>query len=290
MKKIIVFLSALVLSASFASAQSLENAGNVANEANTALVNGEYQKAIDGFKAALEEASQCQDEKAGELVSTCKQAIVMATWSYANNLVKGGDYANALTKIDETIKLAQENEDGETEMKAGDLKVQVLLAVSNAKIKEAGTAADPQAKVAAFKEAAESLDALIAIDPANGDAYLKKGQVMGNLGKTDAAIECFMKAKENGMDRAADQQLSKIYVKEANAKLKAKDYDGAIAAAEKSNEFQENANAYKIAGVACNSKKDFAGADKYLSKYLEFNPNDAQIKAAVTAIKAQLKK
>lgn len=290
MKKILVILSALAISASFASAQSLENAGNVATEANTALMNGEYQKAIDGFKAALDEASKCQDEKAAELAETCKQAIVTATWSYANSLVKGGDYANAMVQIDETIKLAQINEDGETEMKAGELKTQVLQAVANAKIKEAAAAADPQAKIAAYKEAAQNLDALIALDPADGDAYLKKGQVVSALGQKDLAIECFTKAKENGKEAAANKQLSNIFVKEASAKLKAKDFDGAIAAAEKSNSYLENANAYKIAGVACNSKKDFAGADKYLSKYLEFNPNDAQIKAAVTAIKAQLKK
>ena len=290
MKKILVFFSVLALSAGIASAQSFENATNVAKQANADLMDGEYQKAIDGFTAALDEALKCEGDGVGELVSTCKQGKVQAYWAYSNKLVKDGDLEGALVKIDETIKEAQAQEDGEIEMKAEELKLQLNQAIANAKIKEAASAADPQAKVACYNEAVKNLDAVLAANPNDGDAYLKKGQVMSALGKKAEAIECFTKAKENGMDKAADKQLSTIYVKEASAKLKAKDFDGAIAAANKSNEYLENANAYKIAGVACNSKKDLAGAEKYLSKYLEFNPGDAQIKAAVAAIQAQLKK
>ena len=69
------------------------------------------------------------------------------------------------------------------------------------------------------------------------------------------------------------KQLSNTYVKQAAALLKAKNYQGAVDAALKSNGYLENATAMKVAGTAASQLKKNEDAVKYLEKYLELSPN-----------------
>ena len=75
MKKIILTLAAVVLSAGLISAQDMSQATETAQTANEALVAKDYAKALEGFKQALSIAQACGEE-GEELVGTCKTVIL----------------------------------------------------------------------------------------------------------------------------------------------------------------------------------------------------------------------
>lgn len=293
MKRILMLAAIAAISASAAMAQDFEKATNLAKQANEALVNGDSKTAIDNFTAALTEAGQCTEEEASSLIENCKKGIAQANYSQANKLIENGSLEEAIAQLAATVTAAEESGDSDLIEKAVEKTQQLHQAIANAKIKAAGAEADPAAKAAAYKNAIEHLDAVLAKEPENGKAFLQKGQVLSAIGDRAGAVETFLKAKELGQETAANKQLSTIFLKDAAAKLKAKDFKGAVEAALKSNEFLESANAYKIAGTAANGAKDIAAAEKYLSKYLELAPDAkdaAQIKTAVAALQAALKK
>lgn len=293
MKRILMLAAIAAISASAAMAQDFEKATNLAKQANEALVNGDSKTAIDNFTAALTEAGQCTEEEASSLIENCKKGIAQANYSQANTLIENGNLEEAIAQLAATVTAAEESGDSDLIEKAVEKTQQLHQAIANAKIKAASKEADPAAKAAAYKNAIEHLDAVLEKEPENGKAFLQKGQVLSAIGNRADAVETFLKAKELGQETAANKQLSTIFLKDAASKLKAKDFKGAVEAALKSNEFQESANAYKIAGTAANGAKDIAAAEKYLSKYLELAPDAkdaAQIKTAVAALQAALKK
>lgn len=291
MKKVIVILSAVLLSAGIVSAQDFAKATELAKQANESLMAGDFAGAESNFQAALKEAGACTEEGAAELVATCKTGIAQTKYAAVNPLIEADQWKEAIAKLDEAIAVAKEYGEEELTGKAVEKKAQVLQAAANAEIKAGSAEKDPQAKAAHFTEALAYLEASLAEEPTNGKALISKGQVLATLGKKDQAIEAYLLAKENGEEAAAVKQLSNIYVKDASALLKGGKFKEAIAAAEKSAEYNpKNANAFKIAGVASQKAGDLAGAVEHLSKYLEIKPNDTQIAAAVTAMKAQLKK
>lgn len=293
MKKFIVLVSAALLSMGIASAQDMEKATNLAKEANEALVNGDYNAAISSFKAAMEEAAQCAEEGAADLLANCKKGYTMAHNALANALAKDGKLAEAIEQYKTVAKVAIENEEAEIAEKAQEKVLQLHQAIANAKMKAAGAEKEAAAKAEAYKEALSHLDALLENNSEDGKVMLQKGQVLNALGQKDAAIAAFEKAKELGQADSANKQLSTIYLKDANALNKAQKYKEAVAMALKSIECAPSANAYKIAGIASQKAGDIPAAVENLSKYLEVSPNAAdaaQIKAAVEALKAQLKK
>lgn len=293
MKKIVVFVSAVLVSMGIATAQDFEKATNLAKEGNEALSSGDFKLAVENFKAAAAEASQCAEDGAADLVANCKKGYVMAQNAYSQALYKEGKLEEAIAQAVETVKAAAENGEAEIGEKAAAFKLQLHQAIANSKMKAASAAADASAKVSAYKEALANLDEVIAAAPETAKAYLQKGQIYGALGQKEAAVEAFVKAKELGLEEQANKQLSTIYLKEAQAMSKAQKYADAISAALKSAEYSANGNAYKIAGVAAGKSADYKSAVQYLEKYLELTPNakDAeQMKAAIAAYKAQIGK
>ena len=293
MRKILVLAAVAAISAISVMAQDFAKATDLAKQANDALVGGDFQTAINDFAAAAAEAAQCSEEECAALIENCKKGIAQANYSLANSLIENGSLKEALEQLAVTAGAAEEAGEAELAEKAAEKTLQLHQAIANAKIKAAPKETDPAIKVATYKEALTHLDAVLEKETDNGRALLQKGQVLNAIGERVAAVESFLKAKECGQEEAADKQLSIIFLKDAAAKLKAKDFSGAVEAALKSNEFKESANAYKIAGTAANGAKDIAAAEQYLSKYLELAPDAkdaAQIKAAVTALQAALKK
>ncbi len=293
MKKIALLLTAAIAGISLAGAQDFQKATELAKQANEALTGGNAQTAIELFQTAATEASQCSEEGAAGLVENCKTGLAQSYYSYANTLIEEGKLDEAIGQLASAAKVAAEVGEEDLAQKAEEKTTQLHQAIANAKIKAAGAEKDAAAKLSTYKEAIQHLDEVLAKEIDNAKAYLQKGQVLSAINEKAQAVESYLKAAELGMADAANKQLSIIFLKEAAAKLKAKDLKGAVTAALKSNEYLESANAYKIAGTASNALKDIPAAEKYLSKYLELAPNakDAeQIKAAVTALRAALNK
>lgn len=292
MKKVIVLVSAALLSMGIASAQDFEKATNLAKEANEALVNGDFKLASENFKAAAAEAAACAEDDAQELVATCKKGYTQAQNAYAQALYKAGQLEEAIQQAGETVKVAAENGEEEIKEKAQAFKLQLHQAYANAKMKAAQKEQDAAAKVSAYKAALENLDEVLENNPAAAKVVLQKGQVLSALGKKEEAVAAFEKAKELGEADAANKQLSTIYLKEAQGFMKAQKYKEAVASALKSADYLPSANAYKIAGISAGKAQDYKAAVANLEKYLQMDPaaKDAEaMKAAIAGYKPLIK-
>ena len=260
MKKIILTLAAVILSAGIMSAQDMGQATETAQNANEALVAKDYATALSGFKQALTLAEACGEE-GSELVNTCKSVIPSIVLTIAKNEIKEAKYDEGIAGLEEAIAVAEEygNDDviGEAATLIPQVKKQKATALFNNK--------DYEGAAAAFKEILEA-------DPEDGASALRLGVALTNTGDKDGSIAAFKQAAEHGQAANANKQLANIYLKDAQALLKDKKYKETIAACEESNTYSESANAYKLAASAASQLKDNASAIKYYEKYLEIDP------------------
>lgn len=276
MKRILLTIAILALSAGFMSAQDLEKITETYNSAAAALGNKDYAIALTGFQQALKDA-EALGESGAEIVTNCKDIIPDLVLSLANNAIREKDYPKALEGLAEAVKIATEYKNDDVVSKAQNLIPQIKMQQGNALL----TAKN-------YAGAAEIYKALLADDPTNGTAAVRLGQALNAAGDVEGAIEAFTTAAANGQEATANKQLSTIVLKQASNFLKEKKFDEAITAALKSAEYNPSANAYKIAGTAANSLQKKEQAVEYLSKYLELAPtaaDAAQIKAAIEALK-----
>lgn len=268
MKKIFLLFAA-VMAAGVMSAQDINKAIELANNGNEAFQMGEYGLAIDAFKSSLAIAEGLGEEGA-EHANTCKTAICNIYLANAKNLLKAADYDGALAKLNETITVAEGYGAAETVADASSLIPNVYMAKGNSALK----AKDMAGAIAAYTKVTE-------LNPANGDAYLRLGRALAASGKVDEAVAAYESAAANGEEADAKKQLSNLFLKMAQAKTKAKDYQGAIDNALKANSYLENANAYKIAASSAQKMGNNAQCIEFYEKYLVVKPN-AKDAAGVT--------
>ena len=261
MKKLVLTLAAVILSAGLMSAQDMAQATETAQNANEALVAKDYAKALAGFKEALTLAEACGEEGA-ELVGTCKGVIPSIVLSIAKNEIKEAKYDEGLATLADAIKAATDYASDDVLEQANTLipqvKKQKATALYNAK--------DYAAAVEAFKAVLED-------DATDGASALRLAMALNNTGDKDGAIAAFEQAAANGQEANANKQLANIYLKDGQALLKENKFKEAIAACEKSNEYVESANAYKLAASAATKIKDNAKAIGFYEKYLEVSPD-----------------
>ena len=139
-----------------------------------------------------------------------------------------------------------------------------------------------------YAEAAEAYKEVLSGDPANGLAAFRLGLALTGAGKTEEAKAALQTAAENGQQAQAYKQLAKLFLKEAAADLKAKQYAKAVDAAVKVTEYDgKNSLAFQIAGQASQILNKDNDAIKYFEKYLELAPtakNATQIAVTVGAL------
>ncbi len=269
MKKIFLLFAAAFMAAGIASAQDINKAIELANNGNEAFQLGEYQLAVDAFKQSLAIAEGL-GEAGAEHAATCKTAICNIYLANAKNLIKASDLDGALAKLNETITVSEGYGAAETVADAKSLIPNVYMAMGNNALK----AKDMAGAIAAYTKVSE-------LDPTNGDAYLRLGRALAASGKVAEAVTAYETAAVNGEDAAAKKQLSTLFLKMAQASLKAKGYQEAIDNALKANSYVENANAYKIAASAAQKMGNNAQCIEFYEKYLEIKPN-AKDAAGVT--------
>lgn len=261
MKKVFLSLIAVAFSAVMISAQDMSQATETAQTANEALSSKDYATALAGFKKALTEAEACGEEGA-ELVATCKSVIPSIVLNIAKGEIKDAKYDEGLATLAEAIKVA-------TDYAAEDVIEDAKTLIPQAKKAKAAAlykAKDFAGAIAAFKE-------VLAENPADGTSALQLAMALNQTGDKDGAIAAFEQAAANGQEANAVKQLSNIYLKDAQALLKEKKFKDAIAACEKSAEYVENANAYKLAASAATNLKDNKSAAGYYEKYLAISPD-----------------
>ena len=272
MKKIILTLAAVILSAGLVSAQDMAKATETAQDANEALVAKDYAKALEGFKEALTLAQACGEE-GEELVGTCKSVIPSIVLTIAKNAIKDAKYDEGIAQLDEAIKVAEEYENddviGEAATLIPQVKKQKALALYNDKD---------------YAAAAEAYKDILSADPEDGASALRLALALTNLDDKEGAIAAFKQAAEHGQAANANKQLANIYLKDAQQLLKDKKYKEAMAACEESNTFSESANAYKLLASAAAQLKDNSKAISSYEKYLELSPNASDAAGINTTI------
>ena len=233
-----------------------------------------WTEALDCFQKALEMGNTIGEE-AQELVANCKKAIPGVSLQIAKDLIKAEKYDEAAAKLDAAAKIAQEYENAEVAEEAKELvpKMWLQKGADALKLKDFASAADGFAKS-------------YAIDTTAGKTALYLGQALGQLGKTEEAVEAFQHAAWNGEQETALGQISNLYVKEANTAFKAQKWADAVKAAGKANDFAENATAYLIAGQASQKLSNNADAIKNFEKYLELKPTASNAGAITYTVAA----
>lgn len=269
MKKIFVTVVIAICALGISAAQDLEKVTETFNSAATMLDGGNKADAIGMFESALTQATAL-GESGNEIAGQCKDILPKLCLSLGKEKAADKDFTSAIQIVKKAIKLATDFNNAEAVETAKD----VLSQVMSAKVSSLLSADDIAGAVVAAKEA-------VAENPTNGGAQLLLGQVLSKAGKIDEAIPAFEKAMENGENEAAAKQLSNVYVKKAAACQKAKDLKGALAAAQKSTEYVDNATAQKIIGLSAIGLKQNKTAADALEAYLAMSPN-AKDKAQIT--------
>ena len=261
MKKIFLMLVAAAMTALTVSAQDINQATENYNNGAMELQMGNKDAALGYFQTALTMAEALGDEGA-EIAANCKNTIPALMASIGKDLVKAEDFTNAIEQLKKAAEVAEAYGNAEVVDDVKTLIPQVLMS-------QAGNLLNAKD----FAGAAAIYQQVVDADPANGMAALRLGMALGSLGKAAEAEVAYLQAAENGQEANAKKQLSNMFVKQAAALLKAKNYQGAVDAALKGNEYLENATAMKVAGTAASQLKKNEDAIKYLEKYLELSPN-----------------
>ena len=278
MKKIFLLFTAAVMSVAMASAQDINEATENYNNGAMELQMGNNDAAIACFQTALEMAEALGEEGA-EVAANCRNIIPAIYLSSAKELIKAKNYDAAVEQLNKAIEVAGTYETPEVAEDSKELLPQVYVSKGNDFL---NAKSFPEAE-AAYKQALE-------LDAANGMAAFRLGQALASQNKTAEAEAAFLQSAENGQEKNAYKQLSNMYVKLAQASNKAKNYQETIDYANKSNQYLENANAYRFAaGAAQQLGKNEDCINNYV-KYLELSPNAkdaAGVKFTIAALYQQ---
>lgn len=278
MKKIFLLFTAAALSAGMVFAQDINQATENYNNGAMELNMGNNDAAITYFQTALEMAEALGEEGA-EVAANCRNIIPAIYLSSAKEQIKAENYDAAVEQLNKAIEAAGKYENPEVADDANALMPQVYLSKGNGFL---------QAKN--FPEAEVAYQKAIELDPANGMAYFRLGQVLASQNKVAEAEAAYVQAAANGQEKNANKQLSTMFVKLAQAASKAKKYQETIEYAAKSNQYLENANAYRFAASASQQLGKNADCIANYEKYLELSPNAkdaAGVKFTIAALYQQ---
>ena len=275
MKKIIATIAAIVLVAGAAFAQDMAELTEVYNAAAAQLDEGNKAGALENFNKAIIMAEAIGEEGA-EILAQCQAIIPKISLSMAKDLIKAGDYDAALMNLDYVGNIAEKYDAFEVMGEAAELVPQVMKQKAASQLKDKD-----------FAGAIDTYKKILADDPTDGVSALRLGSAYNATGAVEDAIAAFETAAANGQEAQAKKQISTIFLKQANANLKAKKYADAVADALKSNEYFENPQTLQIAGQASQMAGKTNDAIKYFSEYLEKAPdakNAGQIAYTVGAL------
>lgn len=261
MKRFLMILAAVAISAGFASAQTLEEATELYNSGATMLNSGDNESALGYFEQALT-MGETIGADAAELVSNCQNIIPKIHLAIAKDLAAAKDTDKAVAAAEKAAQLGELYGVIDTKEEAEDLIPQILL-------QNAGNLLNAKD----YAAAAEAYAKVTAIDPGNAVAWLRMGMAYGACGQTDKAVEAYKKASELGQAQAAGKQLSNLYLRAAVAAQKAKDYAAVLENAELSASYLNNANAQKLIGTAASALKQNEKAIAGFEGYLALSPN-----------------
>ena len=274
MKKFVFSVCALFAAATISFAQDVNEATDLFNAAVEYLNLGDKTSALENFQKAYDIAKEC-GEAGQALVDQCESTIPQLALMVAKDYVKAGDYATAVVKAQEASAVAAAMNADASVAEAEALIPNIYMQQGNVLLK----AKDYEGAIKAYS-------ANVALNPANGKAYVNMAAAYDRLGQSDKAEENYLLAAANGQEKAANKALGNIYLKKALAANKAKSYDQAIEMANKSISFNETSKAHYIIGLAAQNSNKIALAISSFEKYLELDPTAANAQDVRTVVEA----
>ncbi len=262
MRKIIVAAMALFLMSGVSFAQDLEQVSSSYNEAAALLNDGDAASALQKFESSLSAALDLGEEGA-EIAANCKDIIPQIYLRLGKADAKEGAVDPALDKLRKAVAMAEQfsnNADAVTE--ANNVIGQLLMNKANGLLNAKDYAA-----------ASELYREVSALDPENGQAFLRLGMAMNAAGNFDEAVEAFKKAIGLGQENNANKQLSNMFYKKAAEAQKSKDWKGALEAAQEAVTYLENPSARKVIGTAAKNLNQHQDAIDAFKAYLELSPS-----------------
>jgi tetratricopeptide (TPR) repeat protein len=261
MKKIFLTLVAAAMTALTVSAQDIAQATENYNNGAMELQMGNKDAALTYFQTALTMAEALGDEGL-DIVNNCKNTIPVLMASIGKDLVKAENFDAAIEQFNKTIEVAENYGNAEVVEEAKTLIPQVLMS----KAGDLLNAKDFAGASAVYQQVVDA-------NPENGMAALRLGMALAAQGKTAEAEAAYVQAAANGQEANAKKQLSTMFVKLAQAALKGKKFQEVVDFAAKSNQYLENANAYRFAASASQQLGKNADCIANYEKYLELSPN-----------------
>ena len=271
MKKIFLLFLATSLATGLAFAQEqtpeelLNSAIELANSGNEAFEAGSPDLALEAFQQSLAMAT-----KAGEVgaahVETCKTAICNIHMKLAKDAYRAKEWDKAVELFNKTKEVATEYGNAEVATEAESL-------IGNTKANQLLTTANEAKKNKDFATAAELYKQMVELNPTNGAYLYQLADAYYRLKDWENAVQTAEQAKANGQEKNATSLLSKIYLTRCQDSLKEKKYAEALEFANKSNEYVENGNAYKLGGGAARALNKLSLCEEMYLKYLELTPN-----------------
>jgi tetratricopeptide (TPR) repeat protein len=261
MKKIFLMLVAAAMTALTVSAQDINQATENYNNGAMELQMGNKDAALGYFQTALTMAEALGDEGA-EIAANCKNTIPALMASIGKDLVKAEDFTNAIEQLKKAAEVAEAYGNAEVVDDVKTLIPQVLMS-------QAGNLLNAKD----FAGAAAIYQQVVDADPANGMAALRLGMALAAQNKVAEAEAAYVQAAANGQEKNANKQLSTMFVKLAQAASKAKKFQEVLDYTAKSNQYLENANAYRFAAAASQQLGKNADCIANYEKYLQLSPN-----------------
>lgn len=265
MKKIFLLFTAVFMTAGVVCAQDLNSALELANQGNDAFSAGSPELALEAFQQSLKIAEGLGEEGAAH-VETCKTAICNIYLTLAKNVYKEKNWDGAVTAFEKAKEVAVQYGNADASAEADEL---IKSATAN---KLTGLAAEAK-KLKDFATAIEYYKQLVALDPTNAGYAIQLGQTFMSVKDWESAEQNLLFAKDNGQEKNAVKLLARLNLSRCQEALKAKKYQEAVDFANKSNEFAESANAYKLGASAARAMGNLPVCEEMYMKYLEISPN-----------------
>ncbi len=241
--------------------QDLTAATDAFNAGGAALNESNYPVAIESFNKALKMLEGLGEQGATMLAET-KAIIPQIHLRYGKQFASANDIDNAVLQIKKAIETGTAYSATDVVKEATELLPQVLMADGNNLLNEGK-----------YAEAIAEYNKVVAVDPANGMAYLRIGMSEARLDNEAGAVAAFEKAITLGQKDDASKQLSTLYLKKSVAALKVKNCAAVLESAEKSNTYLESGQAKKLIGLSSVQLKKFDKAIAALESYYAEDTN-----------------
>lgn len=199
MKRVLTFLTAVILASGSLVAQTLTDVINEFNAGVESLNGQAYETALDQFNNALALSDQVGDE-AADMKKQAQEQVVGTHYRQAITLMKRKQYDQALPALEQTVATSAEYEaKPEFAEKAMKYLPPLYLREGNVLLKQSE-----------YDEAMEIFDKAIALQPDLYKAHQGKGLVYKEKGEIDMMLEEFNLAKAKAVETGDEEVIDEI--------------------------------------------------------------------------------